>query len=86
MLDMTVQICDIAKGEYPPEDGWYYIAVKDVLDGEWRLNKAYWRSDKKCWQYDPETHSTLFTPISYWGDIWMSKDIEKGFQELWGKK
>lgn len=84
-MEQTIQIHDIGKGEFPEKDGSYYIAVKDVLDGGWRLFKVLWNSEKKCWRFDTES-STFFEPTSYWGDIWMNTDIEKGFEALWEKK
>lgn len=84
MLDFKLEIHDIAKKEYPPADGWYYIAVKEILNGTWSIKKAYWVSDKKCWQIIKD-NGTYFKPVSYWGDEWFTTDIEKGFEKLWMK-
>lgn len=86
MVNIGIQIHDIGKGDLPPKDGWYYIAVKDILNSGWMIHKVYWRSEKKCWQFDPKNNSTLFKPTSYWGEEWMTTYIEKGFEKLWGNK
>lgn len=82
MLETILQLNTISEGEYPPAEGWYYLAIKDVLDGTWRIENAYWVADKKCWQLVKNT-GTLFSPAPYWGNIWMTNDIEKGFEKLW---
>ena len=70
----------ILRGDYPTEDGKYWVARIGALDEEdLTIMTLWWNSEAKGWLATEAKDGDIFKPDSSWGD-WWCKPCETGLK------